>query len=143
MTPLNLNHVTLYCSHLLNSVSFYNKQLGIEILQLNQHQGYALLNCGSCRLVLMQSKDNRSGVPVQQVMNYEGKQRMCTDSKADSAREDNVVLSLNCQDAEAFYHNLKAKGLQFIDQPCQQFWGGIRVSLRDPDGHLLYLVSSG
>lgn len=39
------------------------------------------------------------------------------------------------------YKTLKEKGVQFITEPKDQYWGGRTVTFKDPDGNKFILVS--
>jgi predicted enzyme related to lactoylglutathione lyase len=49
--------------------------------------------------------------------------------------------SFQCDDVQATYRQLRARGVEFLEEPQSQPWGEF-VMLRDPDGNQL-LLSSG
>jgi len=53
-----------------------------------------------------------------------------------------VGASLAVPDVEAEYRLLVARGVQFVEPPEKQPWGGTLAHLRDPDGNVITLVSS-
>ncbi len=51
-----------------------------------------------------------------------------------------VAISLQVEDINSTYEDLKAKGVQFDNPPEQQPWGGSLADFRDPDGNILTLL---
>ncbi len=123
MSAFILNHVTLYCTCLKESLAFYQGLLGLELLSGGPIREYAMLETGSCRLILKPTLKPTMGI----------KKRDKHPIKA--------ALSLTCSDVEAVYNQLTMKGIPFEDPPTRQSWGGLQVTLRDPSGHMLYLAS--
>lgn len=46
------------------------------------------------------------------------------------------------EDLDAEYEELKKKGVDFIEPPKKQYWGGYAALFADPDGNLFYLTQS-
>ena len=44
------------------------------------------------------------------------------------------------EDLDAEYEKLKEKGVNFIEPPKKQYWGGYAALFADPDENLFYLV---
>jgi uncharacterized glyoxalase superfamily protein PhnB len=40
------------------------------------------------------------------------------------------------------YEKLKTKGVNFVEQPKKQYWGGYAALFADPDENLLYLTQT-
>ncbi len=51
-----------------------------------------------------------------------------------------VGLSLQVDDIQKSYENLKAKGVVFTEPPTQQLWGGWLAHFKDPAGNVLTLL---
>ena len=50
----------------------------------------------------------------------------------------NIYFAVENLDKE--YENLKKKGVNFIEPPKKQYWGGYAALFADPDENLFYLV---
>ena len=51
----------------------------------------------------------------------------------------NIQLAFTTDDVEATYAKVKALGAEVLTPPTKQPWGAINMSLRDPDGNLLFI----
>jgi lactoylglutathione lyase len=51
-----------------------------------------------------------------------------------------VGVSLQVEDIEASYHDLRARGVNFTARPEKQAWGGSLAFFEDPDGNVLTLL---
>ncbi|MGK7942048.1 MAG: VOC family protein [Crocosphaera sp.] len=49
-------------------------------------------------------------------------------------------IILETDDIQNDYQSLKEKGVNFQEEPSQQFWGGWNVSFADPDGNIFQLI---
>ena len=49
-------------------------------------------------------------------------------------------VSLQVEDIDASYRDLRARGVNFISPPEKQEWGGSLASFKDPDGNVLTLL---
>ena len=52
----------------------------------------------------------------------------------------NIYFAVDDVDGE--YERLKAKGVNFIEGPKEQYWGGYAALFADPDENLFYLVQA-
>jgi predicted enzyme related to lactoylglutathione lyase len=52
----------------------------------------------------------------------------------------NIYLAVENVDAE--YEKLKAKGVDFLEPPKKQYWGGYAALFADPDENLFYLTQT-
>jgi len=52
----------------------------------------------------------------------------------------NIYLAV--EDVDAEYERLKAKGVNFVEPPKEQYWGGYAALFADPDENLFYLVQA-
>jgi predicted enzyme related to lactoylglutathione lyase len=50
-------------------------------------------------------------------------------------------MFLRVDDVDEAYKNLKTKGVKFLTEPKDQFWGGRTAKLVDPDGNVFILES--
>lgn len=48
-------------------------------------------------------------------------------------------IAWECDDLEATYEALKAKGVEFTQAPTRRFWGGVEAQFQDPDGNVFML----
>ncbi len=53
-----------------------------------------------------------------------------------------VGVSLEVPDVLATYERLVARGVDFVEPPEKQAWGGMLAHLRDPDGNVITLVGT-
>ena len=52
---------------------------------------------------------------------------------------DKVNFVFNCDDLNSTYEELKEKGIQ-LEPPIRAVWGGMELSLEDPDGNPILLL---
>ncbi len=53
-----------------------------------------------------------------------------------------VGCSIEVDDVQTAYAELSAGGVEFVEPPEQQPWGGVLAHFRDPDGNVLTLLGS-
>ena len=60
----------------------------------------------------------------------------------DALSQDKLALIFEVEDVDQYHHDLKEKGIQFLDKP-QDFsnWGIRAAYFRDPDGNLIEINS--
>ncbi|MCH8981102.1 VOC family protein [candidate division KSB1 bacterium] len=51
-----------------------------------------------------------------------------------------VGVSFAVSDIAETYRKLQGKGVEFTHPPERQFWGGLMIHFRDPDGNILTLL---
>jgi lactoylglutathione lyase len=61
-------------------------------------------------------------------------------SKAKYRKESQVVLGIETMDVDAMFHELKSKGVRFIQDHPEPFVAGRFIALRDPAGNVLELL---
>jgi len=49
---------------------------------------------------------------------------------------------MTVDDVDKAYKNLKTKGVNFVTEPKDQYWGGRTATFVDPDENMFILVSS-
>lgn len=52
-----------------------------------------------------------------------------------------LQVYMRVADVDREYRELKEKGLQFLTEPKDQYWGGRTAMFKDPDGNKFILVS--
>lgn len=95
------------------SIEFYRK-LGFEVLDRNDHWGWAMLRADDCRLMLDQSINT------------------------DPAAKRLGVLYLYPEDVLAFHRGCRERGLD-LPAPEQTFYGMLELRVDDPDGNRLWI----
>ncbi len=113
-----LDLLFLEVNNLEESVEFYSDVLGftLESNNMDAQPPIASVRSGSLRITL-----------VQQI-----------ETMLKRGRGVHFVLGVN--DIDAFYKTLKARNVQ-VTEPRDEGWGGRFVSLQDPDGYRLFLVT--
>jgi predicted enzyme related to lactoylglutathione lyase len=59
----------------------------------------------------------------------------------DPAPKADLQIYMNVDDVDKVYDTLKAKGVRFLTEPKDQYWGGRTAMFTDPDGNKFILVS--
>ncbi len=54
-----------------------------------------------------------------------------------------IMPTLNVDDIQETYAELKEKGVEFIKEPAQEEWGGWFATFKDPDGNYLQIFEMG
>lgn len=96
------------------AITFYRDILGLKIK--NEWQNYVIFDLpGTLTFAMMLGgkKGRKEGAP-------------------------NIYLAVENLDEE--YEKLKGKGVNFIEPPKKQYWGGYAALFADPDENLFYLV---
>jgi hypothetical protein len=109
---MKVSHVMLGVSDIERSVTFYRDKLGFALQ--NRFESFAFFDAGTMTLAL-------SG----DIWNYAG--------KAPGAMQ--VVFGVDS--VKAAYADLKAKGVDFVNEPRNVNGRDWAANFRDPDGHLL------
>jgi catechol 2,3-dioxygenase-like lactoylglutathione lyase family enzyme len=112
---MQLNQVTVYVTHIQNSIKFY-KQMGFKLIVHSPH--YA-----------------RFIVP--------GNGATFSVHLADSVPPSATMIYFECDDVDATYNQLKAEGIKFLMPPTDQSWLWRETYLADPDGNKLCLYHAG
>ena len=113
-----LDLLFLEVNNLEESVEFYSDLLGftLESNNMDAQPPIASVRAGSLRITLVQQLE----------------------TMLKRGRGVHFVLGVN--DVDAFYKTLKTRNVQVIE-PRDEGWGGRFVSLQDPDGYRLFLVT--
>jgi catechol 2,3-dioxygenase-like lactoylglutathione lyase family enzyme len=116
---VRLNHVTVSVTDIERSVDFY-KQLGLEQI-VASYPHYARFVCpdGDATFSL-------HGLPAGQ-----------------SVPTQSTSIHFECEDLDGTVAELKAKGIEFAQDPTDQPYLWREAILRDPDGNLIFLFNAG
>ncbi len=110
----NVWGITLPVSDLKKAVAFYEKTLGFS--KKYEYSSYAGFQCGGVEIGLR---------PCRKEKRYE---------------KDAFSVEFFVDDVDATYKALKLKGVNFVEEPHDEPWGGREASFLDPDGNLLEIV---
>lgn len=115
---MNLNQVTIYSSKSQAAAEFYQK-LGLKII-VDSLPRYARFECpdGDATLSVHAADD-------------------------DAPTASGIVLYFECDDLDAQVAELKARGLEFEQEPQDQTWLWREAYLRDPAGNRVCLFHAG
>jgi predicted enzyme related to lactoylglutathione lyase len=111
-----VNWLEVKVSDIKTAKKFYSDILGLKIKQ--EWPGYVifdLLGTLTFALMLGGKKGRKEGAP-------------------------NIYLAVSNLDEE--YKTLKEKGVNFIEPPKKQYWGGYAALFADPDENLFYLTQT-
>jgi catechol 2,3-dioxygenase-like lactoylglutathione lyase family enzyme len=127
---MELNQVRLLVDDFAACRDFYRDVIGLELTFKSDDVAYAQFIAEGVALGLY------------------GRKRMANvvgNTEASNARsgKDTVLLSFVVEDVDATYTALKAKGVDFVNEPHDQEAWFMRVTyLRDPDGNLIEIYTS-
>jgi lactoylglutathione lyase len=113
-----IGYVNLFVTKLDASIVFYRDVLGLRVEMEDGDFGYASFDAGPIRLGLAQI--DASGSQGALIGRHTGI-GLCVADLTELARE------------------LEARGVEFIEKPTRQPWGGFMALIADPDGNVLYL----
>ena len=105
------------------AMRFYSETLGMAVAYRNDELGWAQMAPGAGQLALERVD------PL--------------DEEAQALVGRFVGVSLQVPDIFNTYKELVKRGVEFVDPPEQQPWGGVLAHLRDPDGNILSLLGTG
>ena len=105
------------------AMRFYSETLGMNIAYRNDELGWAQMAPGAGQLALERVD------PL--------------DEEAQALVGRFVGVSLQVPDIYTTYEELVKRGVEFVDPPEKQPWGGVLAHLRDPDGNILSLLGTG
>ena len=112
---MRLQYVTVYCSDMKRSIAFYRDQLGFPLKR--ESPEWSEFHCGPVTLALHIVKPAQKATWVPR------------ETPAGRAR-----LVFEVRDIEAFYREMKEKGVEFALPPTQQDFGAMLAVMLDPDG---------
>lgn len=111
-----VNWLEIKVTDIKKAINFYRDVLGLKIK--NEWPNYAIFDlAGTLVLAIMTGgkKGQKEGAP-------------------------NVYMAVDNVDEE--YEKLKAKGVNFVEPPKKQYWGGYATLFADPDENLFYLTQT-
>ena len=111
-----VNWLEVKVTDMKKAISFYRDVLGLKIK--NEWSNYVIFDlAGTLTLAIMLGgkKGRKEGAP-------------------------NIYLAV--EDADKEYEELKAKGVNFVEPPKKQYWGGYAALFTDPDENLFYLTQT-
>ena len=117
-----LNAVRVFVTDWERSLEFYSKTLGMPVSLATPEIGWAELDTGEAHLAL-ERVDPKDKEAVALVGRF-------------------VSVSLQVDDIQDLYETLVSRGVDFVEPPEKQPWGGTLAHFRDPDGNVLTLLGS-
>lgn len=109
-----VNWLEIKVTDMKKAIAFYSGILGLKIKQ--EWSNYVIFDLpGTMTLALMEGgkKERKDGAP-------------------------NIYFAVDNVDEE--YEALREKGVNFIEPPKEQYWGGYAALFADPDNNLFYLA---
>jgi len=110
----SVNWLEIKVTDIKTAISFYRDVLGLKIK--DEWSNYVIFDlAGTLTLAIMLGGKNgmKEGAP-------------------------NVYLAVDNVDEE--YERLKSRGVEFVESPKKQYWGGYAALFADPDENLFYLT---
>jgi predicted enzyme related to lactoylglutathione lyase len=114
---MNLNQVTIFSSKTGELVEFYQK-LGLRLI-VDSLPRYARMQCP------------------------DGDSTLSVHSTCVAETDSNMVLYFECENLDARIAELKAKGVEFEEEPKNQDWLWREAYLRDPSNNRICLFYAG
>jgi len=111
-----VNWLEIKVTDMKRAIGFYRDILGLKIK--NEWSNYVIFDlAGTTTFAIMLGgkKGRKEGAP-------------------------NIYLAVENVDEE--YEKLKAKGVNFVEPPKKQYWGGYAALFADPDENLFYLTQT-
>lgn len=117
-----LSGVRVFVTDWEKSLAFYTDTLGMPVVFAEPEMGWAELDTGAAHLAVerVEPDDGESGDLTGRF----------------------VAVSLRVEDIEKAYAELLSRGVDFVEAPEKQPWGGVLAHFRDPDGNVLTLLGS-
>lgn len=114
------NLVRVFTSNFEESVTFYRDVVGLPLAFVDEEIGWAQFGLGSIDLGL----------------------ERCDAAEPECAALVGrfVGLSIAVGDVYSVYEDLSRKGVQFVEPPEKQPWGGTLAHFKDPDNNVLTLL---
>lgn len=104
------------------ALSFYRDTLGFEVVFADPEAGWAQFNLGNAEIGLERCSPE--------------------DADAEGLVGRFVGCSIEVDDLMSVYAALRERGVEFVEPPEKQPWGGTLAHFRDPDGNVLTLLGS-
>ena len=117
-----LNAVRVFVTDFDRALAFYTESLGMRAAFASAETGWAQFETGAAQLAI-EKVDPGDAEGAELVGRF-------------------VSVSLRVDDLQSTYETLRARGVDFVETPEKQPWGGILAHLRDPDGNILTLLEA-
>ena len=114
--------VRIYVTDWDRALDFYSNTLGMPVAFAGADMGWAELDTGEAHLALQRVDPD--------------------DAEGNDLVGRFLSVSLQVDDIQATYETLRTRGVEFLEPPEAQPWGGVLAHFRDPDGNVLTLLSS-
>ncbi len=114
--------VRIFVTDWERAIRFYTETLGIPSTYRSDELGWAQLATGEGQLALERAAPD--------------------DPEAQALVGRMLCVSLRVPDIQSAYETLTGRGVEFLEPPETQPWGGVLAHLRDPDGNVLTLLGS-
>ena len=119
---MKLYAVRILVDDWLSACEFYEKKLGLTLEFKDESFGWAEFNVGGAKFGIERVKENASKEDKALIGRFLG-------------------VSLQVDNVQSTYHDLQAKGVEFIAPPEKQQWGGTLANFKDPSGNIITLMS--
>ena len=112
--------VRIFTRDWLKARAFYRDTLGMVEKYASEDIGWAEFDAGSASLALERTAAD--------------------DSEADDLVGRFAGISLAVENIAGTYESLVEKGVEFLNPPARQPWGGVLAHFKDPDGNIITLL---
>jgi catechol 2,3-dioxygenase-like lactoylglutathione lyase family enzyme len=106
--------ITFYVSDLQKAAKFYEEILGLE--KKYEFSSYVGFECGGIEIGLIPQPNGRS------------------------AQKASPVVQFLVDGVDKFCSELKAKGVELVNELHDETWGGRQATFKDPDGNILEIT---
>lgn len=120
---MQLDTVRIFVSDVNRSKPFYKDVLGLNLETDGSEDGFIVFRSGSVKMVVENSESSDETTGELLVGRFTG-------------------LSLKVPNIYESYERLVSSGVEFLDPPEQQPWGGWLASFKDVDNNILTIVQS-
>lgn len=120
---MQLDTVRIFVSDVNCSKPFYKDVLGLNLETDGSEDGFIVFRSGSIKMVVENSESSDETTGELLVGRFTG-------------------LSLKVPNIYESYERLVSSGVEFLDPPEQQPWGGWLASFKDVDNNILTIVQS-
>ncbi|MEM8503580.1 MAG: VOC family protein [Cyanobacteria bacterium P01_D01_bin.1] len=120
---MELDTVRIFVSDVMLAKPFYQDLLGLDLEVDGLEEGYLVFRSGSMSMVVENSEATDDTTGELLVGRLTG-------------------LSFKVSDILESYNKLVDAGVEFLDSPEKQPWGGLIAAFKDPDNNILTLVQS-
>jgi len=115
MTDLKISAYRIFVPDVTASLPFYRDLLGLPVRAVAPDGGFAVLDAGI--MLILEPVGDDPGF----TQRFTG-------------------VSFEVADMDAAYQELRGKGVEFIDHPRKEEWGGTLAHFHDPAGNTLTIV---